>query len=92
MGSIDLKNAIRYQDPEYQENHRNLFLGNLLSPLENVLPPGVSQQEFDRAFAEFQNAVGQDHAFRGQALEEYVDPYELWEKEGKRRMPSAAVW
>jgi hypothetical protein len=92
MGSPDIKFPIRYEDPEYQSNHRSLFSGVLLSPLENVLPPGVSQQQFDQAITDFESAVGKDHVFRGQSLEEYVDPYELWEKEGKRKMPSAAVW
>lgn len=64
----------------------------MLAPLQHVLPPGVSQQQFDLALTEFENAVGKDYVYRGQLLEEYVDPYELWEKEGKRKMPSAAVW
>ncbi|OQV07371.1 FAD binding domain-containing protein [Cladophialophora immunda] len=72
-------------------NHRNLFAQALLCPLADVLPPGVNQQQFDRAFDEFEDAVGKENSFRGQALEEYVDPYELWEEEGKRKMPSAAV-
>lgn len=92
MASSDIKFPTRYEDPEYQQSHRGLFSGALLSPLEQVLPPGISQQDFDLATAEFENAVGKDHVFRGQSLEEYVDPYEIWEKEGKRRMPSAAVW
>ncbi len=92
MGSIDIKFPIRYEDPEYQSNHRSLFSGVLLSPLENVLPPGVSKEKFDQAFADFESIVGKDHVFRGTSLEEYVDPYELWEKEGKRKVPSAAVW
>ncbi|OAL19675.1 hypothetical protein AYO22_09547 [Fonsecaea multimorphosa] len=86
-----MKFPIRYSDPEYQQNHRNLFAQALLSPLADVLPPGVNQQEFDRAYVEFEDAVGKENAFRGQSLEEYVDPYELWEEEGKRKMPSAAV-
>lgn len=92
MGSIDFKFPVRYEDPEYQSNHRSLFSGVLLSPLETVLPPGVNQQQFDEAISDFVHAVGRDHVFQGQSLEEYVDPYELWEKEGKRKVPSAAVW
>lgn len=92
MGSADVKFPVRYQDPDYQENHRALFLGKLLKPLESVLPPGVSQQDFNSAIAEFEKVVGKDYVFTGASLEEYVDPYELWENEGKRRMPSGAVW
>ncbi|KAJ9500493.1 hypothetical protein H2202_004288 [Exophiala xenobiotica] len=91
MGSIDTKFPVRYEDPEYQENHRTLFSGKLLTPLDYVLPPGVSQQDFDIAISEFQKVVGKEHVFTGAHLEEYVDPYELWEKEGKRRMPSGAI-
>jgi hypothetical protein len=90
MGSIE-KFPARYTDPEYQASHRQLFSGVLLSPLEDVLPPGLNQQQFDAACADFEAAVGRAHVFRGQSLEEYVDPYELWEQEGKRKMPSAAV-
>ncbi len=92
MGSSDVKFPIRYEDPEYQQNHRTLFSGKLLTPLDYVLPPGVSQQDFDIAISEFQKIVGKRHVFTGAHLEEYVDPYELWEKEGKRRMPSGAIW
>lgn len=92
MGSSNLKFPVRYEDPEYQEQHRNLFLGKLLRPLEKVLPPGVNQQDFDLAIGELQKVVGEEHVFLGDSLEEYVDPYELWESEGKRKMPSGAVW
>ncbi|KIW98341.1 uncharacterized protein Z519_00001 [Cladophialophora bantiana CBS 173.52] len=91
MGSMGVKFPIRYNDPEYQLNHQNLFSQALLCPLKNVLPPGVDQAQFDRAIVEFEDAVGKDNVFRGEALEEYVDPYELWEEEGRRKMPSAAV-
>lgn len=92
MGSADLKFPVRYEDPEYQSHHRNLFAGALLTPLVHVLPPGVTQEDFDHAIAEFGKIIGKEHTFLGAALEEYVDPYELYETEGKRRMPSAAVW
>jgi hypothetical protein len=92
MTSDDFKFPIRYEDPEYQDSHRKLFSGALLSPLENVLPPNVSQLEFDRAMSEFEKVVGKEHTHQGKALEEYVDPYELWEKEGKRKTPCGAVW
>lgn len=92
MGSADTKFPVRYEDPEYQSNHQRLFSGALLTPLEQVLPPCLSQQDFDRVIKELQHVVGKEFTFIGAALEEYVDPYELWEKEGRRRIPSAAVW
>lgn len=92
MGSVGFKNPAQYEDPEYQATHQGLFSGGLLCPLETVLPPDVSQADFDSAIAEFQTAVGKENTFLGEALVEYVDPYELWEHEGKRKMPSAAVW
>ena len=39
----------------------------------------------------YQNAVGHDQVYLGNYLAEYIDPYELHEAEGKRRIPSAAV-
>ncbi|KAL0259812.1 hypothetical protein SLS55_005552 [Diplodia seriata] len=81
----------RYHDPEYQSTHRELQSNSLIRPLEAVLPPGVSQADFDRAIKEYTDVVGEDGVFIGQALEDYIDPYELWEAEGKRRMPSGAV-
>jgi hypothetical protein len=92
MSSPDSKFPVRYLDPDYQQNHRNLFSGSLLAPLEPVLPPGLTQSEFDRALTEFRKAIGDDQVFVGLNLEEYVDPYELYEKEGRRKTPSAAVW
>jgi FAD/FMN-containing dehydrogenase len=91
MGSIEVKFPTRYEDADYQANHRKLFAGALLTPLEEVLPPGLTLEEFDAAVVDFENAVGHDYVYRGQSLEEYVDPYELWENEGKRKQPSAAV-
>ncbi|KIX10676.1 uncharacterized protein Z518_01760 [Rhinocladiella mackenziei CBS 650.93] len=91
MGSSNLKFPVRYEDPEYQSHHQKLFSGTLLCPLENVLPPSVNQADFSLSIAEFEKIVGKENVFVGNALEEYVDPYELWEQEGKRKMPSAAV-
>ncbi|KAL1620868.1 hypothetical protein SLS54_005798 [Diplodia seriata] len=72
----------RYHDPEYQSTHRELQSNSLIRPLEAVLPPGVSQADFDRAIKEYTDVVGEDGVFTGQALEDYIDPYELWEAEG----------
>jgi hypothetical protein len=35
--------------------------------------------------------VGHEQLLQGDALTECIDPYELWEVEGKRRMPSLVV-
>lgn len=83
---------IRYDDPTYQHVHRTLLSGSLLRPLEPVLPQGMSQDDLDAALGQFVGVVGKDGVFVGKALEDYVDPYKLWEVEGKRRVPSAAVW
>ncbi|KAF2457767.1 glycolate oxidase [Lineolata rhizophorae] len=85
------KMPTRYADLEYQRTHRQLFGNSVTRPVEPVLPPGVSQAEFDRAIDEYVGVLGKDGVFTGKALEEYIDPYELWEAEGKRRVPSAAV-
>lgn len=83
----------RYLDPETQLQHRTLHGAiTLLAPLERVLPPGLSEEEFGNAINKLIEALGEDGVFTGQALEDYVDPYDLWEVEGKRKMPSAAVW
>ena len=83
---------LRYEDPEYQKAHRSIFGNTLQAPLVQVLPPDISQEDFDAAIDEFVEAIGKESVFAGQALEEYVDPYELWEVEGKRKVPSAALW
>ena len=80
-----------YINAEYQSTHYNLFKDSITTPLKHVLPPGVTQYAFDAAILQYMAVVGHDHVLRGDALTEYIDPYELWEAEGKRKMPSAAV-
>ena len=92
MGSDDVYISPRYQDLEYQQTHSSLFASALLRPLEDVLPPGVNQEEFDRATVEFREVVGSDNVVLGKGLREYVDPYELNEHEGRRNAPSCAIW
>lgn len=83
----------RYKDDFVQEKHSEIHShGNLLKPLEPVLPPGVSQNDFDAAIKKFVDLLGSGMVFVGKALSEYIDPYDLWENEGKRKVPSAAVW
>lgn len=92
MPSEETKFPTIYTDPEYQQTHRNLFSAALLQPLQEVLPPGVTKSSFEAAINAFQGIVGNDQVILGKGLEEYVDPYELWENEGNRRMPSCAIW
>jgi FAD/FMN-containing dehydrogenase len=46
---------------------------------------------FDAAIMQYMAVVGHDQVLQNDALAEYIDPYELYEAEGKRKMPSAAV-
>ncbi|KAG8629788.1 hypothetical protein KVT40_001407 [Elsinoe batatas] len=81
---------VRYQNTEYQGHHTRIFK-SLTTPLEPVLPPGLSQSQFDAAVDDLVCTLGPDSVFVGDALKDYVDPYELWEAEGRRKQPSAAV-
>ena len=86
------KFPIRYEDPEYQKTHQLLFANCLTRPLKQVLPVGVSQEDFNRAIDEFTSALGFEGVLAGEALTDYVDPYELYEdSESERRVASAAV-
>lgn len=80
-----------YLNDEYQSTHYNLFKDSITVPLKTVLPPGISQATFDAAIVKYKDAVGQDQVYLVDDLAEYIDPYELHEAEGKRRIPSAAV-
>ncbi|KAF5228054.1 hypothetical protein FANTH_14615 [Fusarium anthophilum] len=80
--------------PHFQEarqRHRKIFDSALLRPLEPVLPPGLDQAQFDRAIAALVKQLGADSVFVGDALRDYIDPFEIWEVEGQRRTPSAAL-
>lgn len=94
MGSVEEApiHPIRYEDPEYQEVHLNLFSKSLTRPLEAVLPPGVSREDFGHAITELKAIVGSKYVYTGNDLTEYVDPYELREASSERKVPSAAVW
>ena len=82
----------RYSDPIYQSAHDDTFAKPVVKDIETVLPPGVSQADFDGALKEFQLALGDDGVFSGSRLKEYVDPYEIPESGKPRSVPSAAVW
>ena len=84
--------AAKYADPEYQDVHINLFSKSIVRPIPHVLPPGVSQTNFDSAIREWSNALGSENVFSGDNVKEYIDPYELNEDASTRRVPSGAVW
>lgn len=76
----------------YQQTHQSVFQGSLTRPLREVLPPGVSHADFKLAIDEFVSALGSDGVVIGEALSDYVDPYELYEdKDSERKVASAAV-
>ncbi|KAF2702919.1 vanillyl alcohol oxidase [Pleomassaria siparia CBS 279.74] len=80
-----------YLNPEYQTVHAKLFKDSITAPLKAVLPPGITRYALDAALMQYMAIVGHEQVLQGDALEEYIDPYELYEAEGKRKMPSAAV-
>lgn len=80
-----------YIDQEYQSTHYNLFKDSITVPLQSVLPPGVTQDAFDATLQKYRDVVGKEQVYHGDDLAEYIDPYELHEAEGARKMPSAAV-
>ena len=82
----------RYSDPIYQSAHDDTFSKPVVKDIEPVLPPGVSQIDFDGALKEFLGVLGEDGVFAGNRLKEYVDPYEIPESGKPRNVPSAAVW
>jgi hypothetical protein len=80
-----------YLDNEYQSTHFSLFKESITVPLKPVLPPGLQQSTFNDAVLEYKAAVGENQVLQGDDLTEYIDPYELQEAEGTRKMPSVAV-
>ena len=83
---------IRYSDPEVQKAHIDLYLNSSDRPLYPVLPPDVTQDDFDKAIQELVDVLGSKNVFAGEALQDYIDPYEIDEAGVERKIPSAAVW
>ncbi len=83
---------IRYTDPEYNSTHHKLFAKSLIRPLDTVLPPGVTNADFDTAIGKLREVLGDENVYVGKALGEYIDPYELQEEPSRRKVPSGAVW
>jgi hypothetical protein len=83
----------KYADPECETAHRSTFAPPTKCPVKPVFPPGVREEDFASAIQDFISAVGDKAVFVNEALSDYIDPYDVWEAdEGKRKMPSAAVW
>jgi hypothetical protein len=86
------KLPVRYEDPEYQKTHTALFSNSITRPLETILPLDVTEADFQAAIKELVAALGSDGVLIGEALVDYVDPYELYEDDSsQRKVPSAAV-
>ncbi len=57
-----------------------------------AVPPGVSEQDFDRALSEFENAVGEQWVFTSdEDIDLYRDAYSIYKGEPEDRTASAAV-
>lgn len=82
----------RYSDPDVQKAHTDLYLRSSDRPLYPVLPPGISKDVFDKAIQEFIDVVGDKNVYAGEALQDYIDPYEIDEVGVQRKIPSSAVW
>ncbi len=67
----------RYEDPEVQKAHTDLYLGSSERPLYPVLPLGMSTEDFDQVIHQFVEALGSKNVFAGEALQDYIDPYEI---------------
>ena len=81
-----------YTDPEYEDAHVDTYERKPRYAIKPVLPPGVREVDFTQAIQDFISVVGQDAVFVGEALSDYIDPYDIHEAEdNKRKVPSAAV-
>lgn len=80
-----------YSQPYMQKEHAKVFFQSGTPPVPRLIPPGVSEADFERALEEFRTVVGATHVITGEGLVEYVDPYELYEDRPERKLPSAAI-
>jgi len=82
-----------YTIPEYEAAHQSTYERVPRYPITPVLPPGVREEDFNKAIDEFIGVVGKDAVFIKEGLSDYIDPYDVDENnEDKRKVPSAAVW
>lgn len=87
------RTPLRYPDPRYQAEHDETYAHPLDSEIPEVLPPGVTRQEFDDAMTKCAQVLGENSTiFTGSGRKEFVDPYHLPEGGHGRRIPSAAIW
>jgi len=83
-----------YPDAEYESAHTSTYERPPRFPIKAVFPPGVRESDFHVAISEFIAALGEANVFIGEALSDYIDPYDVHEHdthEEKRKIPSAAV-
>ncbi|KAK4185400.1 putative vanillyl-alcohol oxidase [Podospora australis] len=79
-------------DPAYEAAHESTYERQPRHPITPVLPPGVSQEAFDKAITAFIAILGKESVFIGPGLSDYIDPYDIHEADpSKRKVPSAAV-
>lgn len=81
-----------YPDPEYESAHTSTYERRPRFPIQPALPPGVRESDFSLAISEFLSALGPSAVFVGDALSDYIDPYDVHEHDDtQRKVPSAAV-
>lgn len=79
-------------DAEYEDAHEGTYERKPRYAIKPVFPLGVPEVDFTQAIQDFISIVGLDAVFIGEALSDYIDPYDIHEAEdGKRKVPSAAV-
>lgn len=83
----------RYGDPHYQAAHDDTYAHPLDPEIPRVLPPGVTQQQFDDAIDKCTQVLGSSSSVNtGQDLKDFVDPYDLPEEGYEPKIPGAAIW
>lgn len=76
-----------YSDLALEQQHVDIFKS--LKGSQSVLPPGISEAEFQSILASFERIVGPDNIVVGSDLINFRDPYPLDED---AYQPSAALW
>lgn len=91
---MNLQNTLkRYSLPSYQAAHDDTYAHPLDPEIPEVLPPGVTRQEFDNALRRCAEVLGKDSTiFTGRDRHEFVDPYDLPEEGCEKKIPGAAIW
>lgn len=85
--------ALRYTDPSYQAAHDNTYAHPLVPDIPSVLPPAVTQAQFDTALDDVAHILGENSTlYTGRDLRDFIDPYDLPEEGLERKVPGAAIW